>query len=1241
MRKNNHGRRALSLLLSLMLVVSTVTGMTVHADTSEDGVYEYSVLEDGTIEITDYYGSEDNLVIPSEIDGYTVTRIGYDTFYNEDFTSISIPGTVTEIGPYAFQSCSYLTSIVIPDSVIKIEYQAFEDCYELSEITLPEHEMEIAPDAFDDTAYYNNAANWRDGSLYIGNHKICSPYEYEILNNGTIEITDYYGSQDNLVIPSKIDGYAVTRIGSSAFSGGHFTDVSIPDTVTEIGPYAFQSCDITSVVIPDSVIKIEYQAFEYCSDLLEITLPEHEMEIAPDAFNDTGYFKDAANWRDGSLYIGNHKICGLYKYDVLDNESIEITDYYGLETNVVIPSKIDGYTVTKIGQEAFSESGITSVSIPDTVTEIGPYAFQYCHNLTNAVIPNSIVVIGKRAFGGCSELSNIELPQHEIEIAPDAFDRTDDYYNEENWVDGWFYIGTHKIRYAFDYNILENGTAQITDYHSRQKNVVIPSEIDGYSVTEIGSQAFYISSIESVVVPDGVVRIGESAFRGCNLTEIILPEHEMEISPDAFDSTDYYENPENWKNDWLMIGNHKIVYAFEYEILENGTASITGFNSPQQEVIIPSEIDGYLITEIGNGAFSWNDSIISVVIPESVTSISASAFYDCNSLTQVSSPEHQMTVASNAFQYTPYINDIRNWENHWLMIAGNKAISAFDYSIREDDTIAIDEYISPEQDVIIPSEINGYPVTTINAYAFYSASISNVSVPDSVTKIGVSAFYGSDLQSIELPEGDITIGKGAFMETKYSNQLENWKGDYLYIGNHEAGYAYDYDLLENGTISITDYYHPNTEVIVPSEINGYVVSEIGGFSYNKTIEKVVIPASVNTIGYHAFYECESLADITIMGTEVSIHNTAFRETAYAEDRNNWIENELYIGSYKVMDAYGYHIGEDGTANLYEYLKPEKEFTLPSEIDGYKITSISGGYIGPGGGTVGGPFANSVENIVIPANIISASGYHGSAFYGNTSLKSITVTEDNPVYSSKDGVMFNKDQTELLQYPSQNERTNYIIPNTVTSIAYGSFSCASSLKSITIPASVNSINSTCLDYSQVTTIYGEPGSYAEEFAQDEGLTFIPIGQEVAPNPDSDIKVTEREDGILLSNVLPGSTVSEITAELMPGSYVIADKNGKVLDDTDTIGTGTTISVYAGDQIVSQATVVILGDTTGDGIINVMDLSQIQNYVLGLQQMDEVSAAAVQFGKDTVGVSSLLTVNAHVLNLQLIDQGMELS
>ena len=944
---------------------------------------------------------------------------------------------------------------------------------------------------------------------------------------------------------------------------------------------------------------------------------------------------------------------GVYEYSVLEDGTIEITDYYGSENDLVIPSEIDGYTVTKIGQEAFSEvfyeSAITSVSIPDTVTEIGAYAFEYCRYLTKIVIPNSVVVIGNGAFEGCYELSNIELPQHEMEIAPDAFDRTDDYYNEKNWVDGWFYIGTHKIRYAYDYNILENGTAQITDYNSPEKNVVIPSEIDGYSVTEIGSQAFYISSIESVVVPDGVIRIGEGAFTANhNLTEIILPEHEMEISPDAFDSTDYYENPENWKNDWLMIGNHKIVYAFEYKVLENGTASITGFNSPQQEVIIPSEIDGYLITEIGNGAFSWNDSIISVVIPESVTSIGASAFYDCDSLTQVSSPEHQMTVASNAFKYTPYFNDIRNWKDYWLMIDNNKSVYAFLYYIQEDNTIVINGYISPEKNVHIPYQIDGHLITAIGSEAFYGKTeITSVTIPDGVIEIRDRAFEMCyDLSEITLPGHDLQIAESAFWLTKYSDDIKNWKDDYLYIDSHKAGYAFGFEIEETEcTASLSGYYSPESEVKIPStyysEYSGktYPVVEVNGWSFNNNsnITSVTIPSGVKSIGRSAFENCTALTEINLPDGIETIEVCAFKETGYAMDRNNWTEDELNIGSYKIMDAYGYKVIENGTAYLYEYIKPEKQLVLPSEIDGHQIVAITNGFSVGEGGIVNQSFANHVENIVIPKSIISAS----RAFYGNTSLKTITVSEDNPVYSSKDGVMFNKDQTELLQYPSQNERTNYTIPNTVTSIAYGSFSCASSLKSITIPASVNSIDSTCLDYSQVTTIYGEPGSYAEKFAQNEGLTFIPMGQEVTPNPDSNIKVTEREDGILLSNVQPGSTVSEITAELMPGSYVIADKNGKVLDDTATIGTGTTISVYAGDQIVSQATVVILGDTTGDGIINVMDLSQIQNHVLGLQQMDEVSAAAVQFGKDTVGVSSLLTVNAHVLNLQLIDQGMELS
>ena len=1857
MRKNNHRRRALSLLLSLMLVISTVTGMTVHAETSEDGVYEYSVLEDGTIEITDYYGSEDNLVIPSEIDGYTVTRIGYDAFYDEDFTSVSIPGTVTEIGPYAFQSCSYLTSIVIPDSVIKIEYQAFEYCSELSEITLPEHEMEIAPDAFDDTAYFRDAANWRDGSLYIGDHKICSLYEYEILDNGTIEITDYYGSENDLVIPSEIDGYTVTKIGFDAFWAEDFTNVSIPDTVTEIGPCAFQNCDyLISIVIPDSVIKIEYQAFEYCYELSAITLPEHEMEIAPDAFDNTAYFKDAANWKEDGLYIGEHKICGLYRYEILDDSSIAITDYYGFEDDLVIPSEIDGYVVSEIGYAAFNGADFTSVTIPNTVTLIGDSAFSSCQNLESIIVPSSVMTINKGAFKYCSELSEITLPEHEIQISQDAFDNTAYFENDENWKDGWLYIGNHaicnifkykivegnnieivdchfsegdivipskigeytvtkigselfyntditsvtipntvveigasafqycdyltsivipdsvmtigerafffsrklsniilpehemniasdafddtayfnynenwkngylyignhKIRNEFLYNNLDGSNIEITGYDRSENDIVIPSEIDGYTVTAIADRAFEYKNITNVLlpdtltaigdsafyfcqlitditIPDNVVTIGKDAFGSCNhLSHISLPEHEMEIAPDAFDYTAFYNNEKNWKSDGLYIGNHKIRNTFDYYILEDGTAKITGRNNSGANVIIPTEIDGYTVTVIGRNAFYNDQYIESLEIPNSVTQIEKEAFYDCSNLIEISLPDHDMQIASDAFVHTAYSEDSENWQNGWLYIGNHKISYMYSYEIKEDntikitntfypfsnkdvsipdeidgykvtsigseaffntsietvkipdgvtaiedgafrscshlmevsipnsvvsighgafrdceildnvvipdsvvsigeyafsgctlleniqlsknidtiseymfwkcknlqtvtipervskigywsfynctklkdinitnegteidssaldytefeqnaenwkdnwltlngikikfafdysvsnDSICINRYRSPELYVVIPSEIEGKPVTEIDSYAFMSADeiisisvpatvkeidsqfvdctsleqivlkgdtiqisqnafdntlfiqnpdnwidnwlvsgnykikyafeyqtnsdgqicitdynsceqdviipdkinnstvvsigknafsnslITSVIVPDTVVEIGDSAFANcSNLINIKLPEHTMAISPNAFKNSGYAKNASNWKDEWLYIDNHKICGSYQYTIMTDNTIEITDYYGFERDLTIPSEIDSYTVTKIGSQAFQyRDFSSVVIPDtvielsddafcscdrltsvlisdSVTTIGQGAFAFCDNLTEVVFSGKDAAIASDAFDNTSYSRNIANWKDGWMYLGENQVKYAFEYELRNDNTACITEYVSPEntavipsviegvpvteicnyafdendtlisvtlpegiqkigrsfadcplltdislpagieeidpnafvntgyandmdnwdgsylyldgykimqgydyfsdgdtadlhycrifaKDLVLPSEIDGFQVTGISGGYIGDNG-NVGGPFANHVENIVIPKSIISAS----RAFYGNTSLKTITVSEDNPVYSSKDGVMFNKDQTKLLQYPSQNERTNYTIPNTVTSIAYGSFSCASSLKSITIPASVNSIDSTCLDYSQVTTIYGEPGSYAEKFAKLENLSFIPIEQEITPNPDSNIKVTEREDGILLSNVQPGSTVSEITAELMPGSYVITDKNGKVLDDTATIGTGTTISVYAGDQIVSQATVVILGDTTGDGIINVMDLSQIQNHVLGLQQMDEVSAAAVQFGKDTVGVSSLLTVNAHVLNLQLIDQGMELS
>ena len=145
-------KKSISLLLALLLVLTAIPlgGLTAFA--AESGDFEYAVLseEDKTCEITKYTGSATALDIPSKIDGYTVTSIGEDAFWN----------------------CTSLTSVTIPDSVTRIDSGAFASCTSLTSVTIPDSVTSMGRSVFYDTAIYNNEDNWEDGVLYIGKHLI-------------------------------------------------------------------------------------------------------------------------------------------------------------------------------------------------------------------------------------------------------------------------------------------------------------------------------------------------------------------------------------------------------------------------------------------------------------------------------------------------------------------------------------------------------------------------------------------------------------------------------------------------------------------------------------------------------------------------------------------------------------------------------------------------------------------------------------------------------------------------------------------------------------------------------------------------------------------------------------------------------------------------------------------------------------------------------------------------------------
>ena len=175
-----------------------------------------------------------------------------------------------------------------------------------------------------------------------------------------------------------------------------------------------------------------------------------------------------------------------------------ITKYNGTDTVVVIPSKINGVTVTTIGTDAFLGLNITSVTIPDSVTEIGANAFAGCTNLTSVT------------YGGDWSKLTIQSGNPAVEDAVNA--------------------------QLFDFAFTPDNTAVIVRYKGTAADVTIPSRYKGKPVTMIDHAAFYNSAVTSVTIPDSVTSIRDSAFVFCSqLTNISIPNSVTAIGSFAFD----------------------------------------------------------------------------------------------------------------------------------------------------------------------------------------------------------------------------------------------------------------------------------------------------------------------------------------------------------------------------------------------------------------------------------------------------------------------------------------------------------------------------------------------------------------------------------------------------------------------------------------------------------------------------------------------------------------------------------
>ncbi|MGN0569234.1 MAG: leucine-rich repeat domain-containing protein [Candidatus Fimenecus sp.] len=608
---------------------------------------------------------------------------------------------------------------------------------------------------------------------------------------------------------------------------------------------------------------------------------------------------------------------------------------------------------------------------------------------------------------------------------------------------------------------------------------------------------------------------------------------------------------------------------FEYEVIseEDKTCAIIGYTGTAAELEIPREMDGYVVTAIDDFVFEDCESLESVTIPDSVTSIGEDLFWGCTSLTTIN------------------------------VSADNTAYTSVDGVLFNKDMTDLIQYPigNARTAYVIP---NG--VINITDYLLWGCTtLKNLTIPYSVTSIGENALWRCmSLESINV-SGDNTAYSSVdgVLFNKDKTELLQYP-----VGSTRTAYS-----IPNGVTSISGYSFPECASIESITIPDSVTSigelafaacpslksvAMGGglktigeyaFAWCKALTSVKIPYGVTTIDDSAFDSCTSLESITFPDSVTSIGQNAIWGTAYYNDETNWENNVLYVDNHLIQAKYaisGDYVIKDGVITIaysaFSNCESLESVTIPEsavtvgKLGFYKCTSLKNITIPDSVTTVDERafgYCTSLEKAVIGAGV----SYIGEgAFRSCKSLKSIEVSDKNSSFTSVDGVLFNKDKTELIQYPAGSPNTTYTIPDSVTTIGYRAFDFSESLESIVISDSLTYIgenafkNCTALKdvyykgtEEQWNEVIIETDStfenvnihynYGNDAGEDSTLDEEPGSTET---PDASV-----DNPVIIPDTGNISSISIATAALIAGAAFIAGValvlTGKKRDDAESI------------------------------------------------------------------------------------------